>query len=171
MWPYSRPIYAGGKMLAFAANRGHWADIGGMAAGGWAGSAHHVIQEALLIPPVKLYREGVVDRQIKDFVLSNVRIPQQAWGTLQGQIASLIVAERRVGTIVDKYGLDAVEQATEDYLQYARTRFLKGLQQIPNGRWSAEEFMDDDGITEGPHRYFVTLEKQGRPHHCRLHRF
>jgi N-methylhydantoinase B len=91
-----RPMYGGGELLGFAANRGHWSDIGGMAAGGWSGAAEDVIQEGLMIPALRLMRRGVVDEDVRALLESNTRLPRQMWGDLQAQVASTIVAERRV---------------------------------------------------------------------------
>src|SRR5205814_1981892 len=63
------PVFWEDELLFFAGNRGHWADIGGMAAGGWAGSAQHVVQEALFVPPIKLYKGGVLDEELKRLIL------------------------------------------------------------------------------------------------------
>src|SRR6185437_13002609 len=76
----ARPMFFGDEMIGFAINRGHWVDVGGMAAGGWGGNCTHVIQEAIIIPACKLYRRGEVVREVRDLVLRNVRLPKQAWG-------------------------------------------------------------------------------------------
>lgn len=155
-----RPIFVNKAMIGFAINRGHWTDIGGMAAGGWSGTARHVIQEALLIPPSKLYNRGRVSREIKEFVLRNVRIPEQCWGDIQSQIACTVVAERRLRLLVDKYGLDAVNAAMETALDYSRRRFAQALRNLPDGVWNGSEVMEDDADGLGPYEIMARVTKK-----------
>ena len=158
----ARPMFMDGKMLGFAVNRGHWVDIGGMSPGGWSGTVRHVIQEALIIPPVKLYKAGVLNREIKDFILKNVRLPKQCWGDLQAQLASNIVAERRLRDLITKYGYETVKEGMDQALEYSKRRFVKKLEELPDGQWEGTEYMEDDGHGGGPHKIHVTLTKQGK---------
>jgi N-methylhydantoinase B/oxoprolinase/acetone carboxylase alpha subunit len=158
----ARPVFFERKMLGFAVNRGHWTDVGGMSPGGWSGTVRHVIQEALIIPPVKLYKAGVLDREIRDFILKNIRVPKQCWGDLQAQIASDILAERRMRELARKYGLETVLEGMEEALRYSRRRFTRALEeQLPNGTWEGTEYQEDDGHGGGPYKVHVTLTKQG----------
>ena len=68
-----RPMFYEKTLVGFSVNRGHWTDIGGMAPGGWAGTASHVVQEALRIPATKLYRAGVLATEIRDLIEHNIR--------------------------------------------------------------------------------------------------
>ncbi|HEY1688269.1 MAG TPA: hydantoinase B/oxoprolinase family protein [Solirubrobacteraceae bacterium] len=156
-----RPMFHEGAQLGFAVNRGHWADIGGMTAGGWGGGARHVIQEAITIPPTKLYRKGEVIREIRDFVLRNVRMPAQAWGDLQAQIASAITAERRVVDLAERYGVDAVREAGRRAITYSGDRFRRQMAVIPDGRYEAQDIMDDDGFGGDPRTLSISVVKQG----------
>lgn len=155
-----RPMFYESTLVGFSINRGHWTDIGGMAPGGWSGSATHVIQEALRIPAVKLYRAGVLNEEIREMIEHNVRFARQWWGDVQSQIASNITAERRVQALIRKNGLDVVLGSFDSAIEYARTRFLKAMEAMPNTSVSAHEiYMEDNGIGEGPFRVKVTLTK------------
>jgi N-methylhydantoinase B/oxoprolinase/acetone carboxylase alpha subunit len=155
-----RPIFYRDVLVGFAVNRGHWTDVGGMAPGGWSGTARHVNQEGLIIPAVKLYRRGQLDRGLQEILLKNVRVSHQAWGDLQSQIASNITAERRTGALIEKYGLALVLAGFDAAREYSRRRFLKAMAAVPNGTASAHEiYMEDDGFGGGPYRVRVTLTK------------
>jgi N-methylhydantoinase B/oxoprolinase/acetone carboxylase alpha subunit len=156
-----RPVFVGRTMLGFAINRGHWIDIGGMAPGGWCGTARHVIQEALIIPPVKLYDAGTLRPEIQALILRNVRMPRQVWGDVQAQIASNIVAERRVRTLVDKYGLESVRRGCQEAIDYSRRRFSAALAKLPDGEFHGFEIQESDGHGGGPYRIEVTVRKKG----------
>lgn len=156
-----RPIFWEDHLVAYGINRGHWTDIGGMTAGGFSGAARDVIQEGLIIPPIKLYRRGELVPELKDFILSNVRVKQRVWGDLQAQIAAGITAERRIHDLIRKYGLDQVLEGMDYAVDYARRRFTRGLEAIPDGRWSNSQYMEDDGIVDQPRTIAVTVAKQG----------
>ncbi len=154
------PVFADKKLIAFAVNRGHWSDIGGMAAAGFTGSATHVVQEALIIPPVKLYRGGKLDTQIRDFILKNVRLSKQLWGDIQSQIASNITAERRLKSLIGQYGLGAVLSAMENAIDYSREHMRKMLAEIPDGKGKAVDVLEDDGFSENKRfEVHVSLQK------------
>jgi N-methylhydantoinase B len=155
-----RPMYGGGELLGFAANRGHWSDIGGMAAGGWSGAAEDVIQEGLMIPALRLMRRGVVDEDVRALLESNTRLPRQMWGDLQAQVASTIVAERRVQEVVKRHGVEGYRTAAEAAVLYSRRRFLAALEAIPDGAGTGGSFMEDDGRGNGPFSIQVTMTKK-----------
>lgn len=153
----TRPIFHDSELVGFAVNRGHWVDTGGMTPGGWSGTAEHVVQEALLIPPVKLYKQGELVREIRDFIFANVRTPRQDWGDLQAQLASAITADRRVQALIARYGIDAVKEAEELALEYSRRRFLAALENCPSGSWSSQDFFEDTAFEAARHELRCTL--------------
>jgi len=152
------PMIWNDELLGLSVNRGHWADVGGMAAGGWC-AARHVVQEGLIIPVCKLYRAGELQREVKEFVLKNVRMPRQCWGDLQAQVASARAAADRMRELIDRYGLDQVRASIEHSLDYARRRFRERMDTLPNGTYHAEDVIDDDGFGGGPYRIRVTIHK------------
>ncbi|MBK5281611.1 MAG: hydantoinase B/oxoprolinase family protein [Nitrospiraceae bacterium] len=155
------PIFVSAELVGFAVNRGHWSDIGGMAPGGWSGTAQHVVQEGLIIPPAKLYRKGELCVEIQQFILRNVRMSKQCWGDLQAQLASNIVAGRRIEQLADKYGLSILKLGMESALDYSRRRFKRLLEELPDGSCSAIEDIEDDGKGGGPHHIRVEVTKKG----------
>jgi len=155
-----RPMFHGSDLLGFSVNRGHWTDIGGMAPGGWAGTARHVVQEALRIPAAKLYRGGVLNVEIREMIEHNIRFARQWWGDVQSQIASNITAERRLQAMVGKYGLPVVLGSFDAAIDYSRRRFLKAMEGMPNISVTASDtYMEDDGFGGGPYRVEVTISK------------
>jgi N-methylhydantoinase B len=152
-----RPIFVDDELLAFAANRAHWLDVGGMAAGGWAGTATHVVQEGLRIPAIRIIRRGEVDEPMRDLILANVRLPRADWGDFQSQVASTLTAEKRLRALTDRHGREVVEAGFRSALEYSRTRFLAGLAELPHGSWKASEVIEDDGRGGGPYEIRVTV--------------
>ncbi|MEX2375880.1 MAG: hydantoinase B/oxoprolinase family protein [Dehalococcoidia bacterium] len=152
------PMFADDEHVGFSVNRGHWADIGAMYAGGY-GLASHFVQEGLIIPACKLYRGGRLDEVIRDFIFKNVRMPRFVWGDLQAQIASARAAAERMSELIERYGLADVRNAMEYSLAYARERFRDRLTMIPDGTYRSEDSLDDDGFGAGPHWIRLTIEK------------
>ncbi len=153
------PMFSKGEFIGLSVNRGHWMDVGGMAAGGWSGSARHVAQEGLIIPVCHLYRKGEVNREVREFVLKNVRMPRLIWGDIQAQIASARAAADRMSDLVDRYGLAEVREAIQHSLDYAKKRFRERMDSLPNGVFKAEDVMDDDGFGGGPFHIRITIDK------------
>ncbi len=157
----ARPIFVDGDRFAFAVNRAHWLDVGGMAAGGWSGTATHVVQEGLRIPPMRIVSAGKLDERLRDLILANVRVPVADWADFQSQVASTVVAERRLHSLVARYGRPVVEEGMAAALEYSRTRFRRALEQLPDGTWESEEMFEDDGQGGGPYRLRLSLTKRG----------
>lgn len=156
-----RPMFVDGRLVGFAANRGHWSDVGGMAPGGWSGAAQDSIQEGLCIPALRLLDRGEVVESVRALLLRNVRLPVQLWGDIQAQIASSIVAERRVRDLVRRHGgLDAFGAAVDAALGYSEQRFLAALAVLEDGGAEASDVLEDDGRGGGPFTIRLRLEKR-----------
>jgi N-methylhydantoinase B/oxoprolinase/acetone carboxylase alpha subunit len=155
-----RPIYAEGALRGFAVNRGHWTDMGGMAPGGWSGAAEDVFQEALIVPAIRLFSAGEVVDDVKSMLLRNVRLPRQLWGDIQSQIAAAVIAERRIGELIRRYGLVALKDAMEAAVVYSRRRFLAGLRAIPDGVVEAQDVIEDNARGDGPFTIRVRVTKR-----------
>ncbi len=154
-----RPIFVDGELSGYAANRGHWSDIGGMAPGGWSGDAVEVVQEGLLLPTIRLYRGGELAADVLALLRANVRMSNQLWGDIQAQIASNVVAERRIRSLVDRYGSEGLRSAYTAAMDYSRRRFESALDGIADGTAEAEDVLEDDARGNGPFRIKVRLTK------------
>ncbi|MCD6263533.1 hydantoinase B/oxoprolinase family protein [Candidatus Bathyarchaeota archaeon] len=144
------PIFYHDRRVGFAAAKGHWSEVGGMHFGSWTSDSTEIYQEGLQLPCVKLYVEGEPNRDVIDIIRFNSRLPEFVLGDMEAQVASMKVAARRVRGLVEKYGLDtvlgAMDKLLEDGERYARLR----LKALPKGTFEAEDWMDDDGITDEP---------------------
>src|SRR6185503_9375202 len=151
------PIFHGGKLSAFACCMAHWIDIGGVL----GGVTTDIFSEGLQIPYLKLYKEGVANQDLMDFIRMNVRVPTRAMGDLRAQVTAVKTGERRFSQLMDRYGrepvLDAIAAIMDHCEHAARQRTLS----IPDGVYEAESYMDDDGISIGkkiPIRVKVTVK-------------
>jgi N-methylhydantoinase B len=147
-------------LIGFVASRAHHADVGGMTAGSMP-VAREIYQEGLIIPPVKLYREGVLNQAVLDLILANVRTPQERLGDLRAQIAANQRGGRRLVELFERYGDHETKQAMQALLAYTERVTRNLLNSLPDGEYSFEDFLDDDGITSDPIPIRVRLSITG----------
>jgi N-methylhydantoinase B len=140
----------------YVASRAHHADVGGTYAGSM-GLCREIYQEGFRIPPVKLVRTGKTDPDILALLLNNVRTPNEREGDLGAQISACRTGETRLRELCSRYGLDRAHRAARDLLDYSEEMMRAFLTKVPAGRYSAEDFMDSDGISDKPIRISVTI--------------
>lgn len=143
---YAMPVFVEGELVAFICNIAHHADIGGMVPGSMAGGMSEIYQEGLRIPVVKLFRKGVLQKDIMDMLLLNVRVPEERQGDHNAQIASCKLGHRRFLEVVGVHGLNNVLTAFDEIISRTHTRMRAVISEIPDGVYTFKDFMDSDGI-------------------------
>lgn len=143
------PVFADSRLAFFSASRAHHSDVGGMSPGSMP-LASEIFQEGLIIPPVKLLRKDQVDPHVMNLILANVRTPEERQGDLFAQIAANHKGRTRLLEIIKKYGLEKIIRYTELIQDYTETILRRTIQDMPDGRWTFHDFLDDDGITGVP---------------------
>lgn len=157
-----KPIFMDGALLAFAATTAHHGDVGGRVPGSNAVDSTEIFQEGLRIPPLKLVDAGKQDESIWTLLKSNVRLPVQLFGDLRAQLAACEIAHRKVIALTQRYGIEATRRHMHHILDYTERLARAALQELPDGDYSFEDWIDDDGIDIGrPIRLFVTIRKSG----------
>ncbi|MBM85660.1 MAG: methylhydantoinase [Rhodospirillaceae bacterium] len=139
------PVFVEGELLGFVCNIAHHADIGGMSPGSMAGGMSEIYQEGLRIPVIKLFRRGVLDRDLFDILLLNVRVRDERRGDYNAQFAALHLAERRLQDIAAKNGMGLVAKVFEEIISRTQKRMRESIAGIPDGVYRFEDVMDDDG--------------------------
>jgi N-methylhydantoinase B len=140
----------------YVASRAHHADVGGTYPGSM-GLCREIYQEGVRIPPVKIMRNGEVDRDILNLLLANVRTPREREGDLGAQIAACHTGAERLREICARYGLKRAQRAAADLLEYSDELMRSFLARVPAGMYQAEDFLDNDGIGNKPIRIAVTV--------------
>jgi N-methylhydantoinase B len=157
-----KPLYVDGRRLAFAATVCHHTDVGGRVAGSNASDSTEIYAEGLRIPPLKLYDRGVRNETLMAIIEKNVRLPVRLFGDLRAQLAACHIAETQLTDLVGRYGADTTAFYMEEVIDYAERLTRAALADLPDGEWSFEDWIDDDGVDVGkPIRLFVTLKKHG----------
>ena len=144
------PIFYEDQLVAFAANKGHWTEVGGMAAGSWTTNSTEVYQEGLQFPCVKLFDQGKPIQSLLDIIRANVRTPDMSIGDMYAQVASMRIAERRFRELCEKYGVDLVLRGIDALLDYSEQLTRQEIRKLPDGVYEATDTIDDDGIGNGP---------------------
>ena len=164
-----RPRKTDGSLCFYVASRAHHADVGG-AFPGSMGLCREIYQEGLRIPPVRIMRAGKMDRDILALLLNNVRTPDEREGDLGAQIAACHTGAERLREVCARYGLQRTHQAARELLDYSEEMMREFLKRVPPGSYRAEDFLDNDGISQKPIRLAVEItfgrdRGRGRPPH------
>ena len=150
---------AAARPLFFVASRAHHADVGGMSPGSLPLSTE-IYQEGIIIPPVKLYKQGVLDADLLRLILRNVRTPDERQGDLAAQAAAAAVGARRLLELVTAHGRDEVLAYADHLRAYSERLTRAALAQWPAGRYSFEdvlEWPDGDTVMLVPIRVTATI--------------
>ena len=157
-----KPIFVDGERIAYAATICHHADVGGRVPGSNASDSTEIYQEGLRIPPLKLYDRGRSNDAIWAFVERNVRIPIQIFGDLRAQLAACNIAERQFLELVETYGVETSRTYMQEVINYAERLTRAAVAELPDGEYSFEDWIDDDGIElDKPIRLACRMEKKG----------
>jgi N-methylhydantoinase B len=146
-----------GAPVFYVANRAHHADVGGKFAGSM-GPATTIDEEGVRISPVRIVRGGTIDCEVLDGILRKVRTPWEREGDLAAQIGACRVGEQRMLQLVAKYGLENLNRWTGELLDYSERLVRAELRAMPAGEFHAEDWLDDDGVTDEPIRIAVRLK-------------
>ena len=149
-----KPVYYGGEMVAIVANKAHHVDVGGMVPGS-IGGARELLQEGIIIPPVKLYRRGRLVGEVERILEANVRTPEYLRGDLRAQVAALNVGERRIVELARKYGPGTLLEAWREILDYTERYTRARIQGLGvEGSYTGEDYVE---LAEGDARIRATV--------------
>ena len=156
-----KPIFYDAKLVGYAVNRAHHADVGGMTPGSMPGSSTEIFQEGLIIPPCKLLTRGKENADIFKILKANTRTPVERAGDIRAQIAANNLGAMRMIEHIQKYSLNTYTEFAASIIAYSEKRMRDAITKIPDGTYTAEDFMDDDGVTDQPVKIAVTLKITG----------
>ncbi len=151
------PVYYEGEILFYVANRAHHSDIGGISSGSMP-IAESIFQEGLIIPPVKLVKKGKVNKEILEFIKSNVRTPEEREGDFLSQIMSLETGIKRIKELLNKYGKDKAIFYSKALIDYSEKIVKEFIKSIPKGKYRFTDYMEDDGLGNKNIKISVEIE-------------
>lgn len=143
------PIFAGGRVRWFGGTLIHVADMGGTAVGGLGSLATDTYAEGVLLPPVRIYRQGALNDDVMSIIERNSRSPKKVLGDIQALVAGTHVVRRRVEELVERYGIEELGQQVDSYIEYSMRRFGEEMRRIPHGIHRGSFTIDSDGVAPG----------------------
>jgi N-methylhydantoinase B len=154
----TKPVFHEGELRFWAMAKGHNADSGGSGVVGYNPQARDAWEDALRIPPIKLYERGRYRADVWNMILLNLRIPSLVEGDLHCQVGAATIGERSLIGLLEKYGPEQVEGAIDHLIQASETRMREEILRIPNGVYRAGRAIDNDGIVPEPIPIELRLE-------------
>ena len=156
------PVFDGDELIGWTSMFGHQMDVGGPLPGSFPTNATSIFGEGLRIPPVKLFEKGELNRAVLDLILNNVRIPMMNRSDLMGIVAGCKTAEQRVQELCERFGRATYLAACQALLD----RTYRAVQtlirhNIPTEPQSFEDYVDDDGLGNGPFKMKLTIWREG----------
>lgn len=156
-----KPVFRDGEVFCYLASVGHWHDVGGNVPGNYNPAATECFQEGILIPPVKLYDRGQFRQDVVDILSSNSRQPMSLYGDLNGQINAMDLGEKRLNALLDEYGVQTARYALAALKARAATMMRSKIAGLPSGTYSAEDWLDNDGIDDVPLKIALDMTIDG----------
>jgi N-methylhydantoinase B len=154
------PVFHEGALLGYVANIAHHVDVGGGAPGS-IGVSSEIYQEGLVIPPVRFVKGGQIDGDLFAVIRSNFRGTREISGDFRAQTAANRLGAQRIGELVTQYGAATLTRYLDELLRYTERRTRAAFAEFPDGRFSAEMFMDSDGVSDEPVKLAATVTIEG----------
>ncbi|MGE0415281.1 MAG: hydantoinase B/oxoprolinase family protein [Acetobacteraceae bacterium] len=157
-----RPLFADGRVIAYAATICHHTDVGGRVPGSNASDSTEIYAEGLRIPPLKLHERGEPNRTLLRMIERNVRLPGRVFGDLRSQLAACEIASRGMADLVARYGAEDVRALMVAMMDYSERLTRHCLRELPDGEATFTDWIDDDQIDVGvPIPLVCTIRKHG----------
>jgi N-methylhydantoinase B len=154
------PIFYRDELFGYAATKSHLNDLG--AKSFFPTDSRSIYEEGIHIPPLRIYKAGNLQSEIWEIIKWNSRAPHLVWGDLQALISGCHFAQRRVTELLDKYGIETVTACIEEMYNYGERMTRHAIQEMPDGTWTAEDYLDNNGIDlDKPILARVTVTVQG----------
>ena len=144
------PVFCDGELFAVMATTGHWMDMGGNVPGGWGPKATEIHQEGIIIPPVKLYDEGKLNKALVSMFMANVRLPAEIAGDLAAMSNVFTVGNRGIEALVKKFGRPLLSECLNEMIAYSERQMRSYIADLPDGTYTWEDWIDNDGIVDEP---------------------
>jgi N-methylhydantoinase B len=140
-----KPIFYEGVLVGFSCARAHWHDIGGSSAAGNL-TATEVFQEGLILRSIRLYAAGELNHDVMRIIRENTRLPETVVGDLRAQVGCCNIGARRLLEVIRRFGIDTYRACADQILSDGELLALDRLNAVPNGTFTAESCVDNDGL-------------------------
>ncbi|MBI1383994.1 MAG: hydantoin utilization protein B [Rhizobiales bacterium] len=156
-----KPIFHKGELVCFSVTHIHNTDVGGAVPASLSRTLTEVHQEGIRIPPVKIYKKGELNREIRDTMLANVRMPEQNWGDMKAQVAAVNTGERKVHEMIARFGFETFIEGRAALLDHGEAQARRVIAAIPDGEYFFADYTDEDSVGGYPCRIALNLVVKG----------
>ncbi|MFL2583250.1 MAG: hydantoinase B/oxoprolinase family protein [Gammaproteobacteria bacterium] len=156
-----KPIFVEDKIVAFSVCVGHFVEVGGMVPGGFPGEATEIFHEGLRVPPIKIIKEGKDVPEVWKMMLANVRTPRGNYGDMRALISAVDLGEKRLKSLIEKYGAQTFESTVQDLMDYSEKRMRAELETFKDGKYTFIDKVEDDGIEDKEYEIHIAVYVQG----------
>jgi N-methylhydantoinase B len=156
-----KPVFHNGELVCFSVTHIHNTDVGGAVPASLSRTLTEVHQEGVRLPPVKLFKRGELNREVRDIMLANVRMPEQNWGDMKAQVACVNTGERKVHEMIARFGIDTFRQGVGDILDHGEAQARRVIREIPDGEYFFADYTDEDCVGGYPCRIALNLIVKG----------
>jgi N-methylhydantoinase B len=159
------PVFHDDTVVAFVQAFGHHDDIGGAVPGSMPSSATSVFEEGLMVPPIRLWDQGIPNRAALTIMTRNSRMPESLAADLDAECSACLMGSRRLSELFERYGRETIEGCFDAIIaRTAETYRREILSQIPEGTWTWEDYAEHDGVDEPKlHTQRITLTRTAEP--------
>jgi N-methylhydantoinase B len=154
------PVHHADVCIGYVASLAHHVDVGGGAPAS-VGAYREVYQEGIIIPPIRILQAGAIVEDVFQLILAQIRSKHETAGDFRAQMAANTTGIRRLGALVERNGLDVVLRYSDELIAYAERRARADIARLPQGVFTAEGIVDNDGFTDEPVRLVATLTIDG----------
>ncbi len=156
-----KPIFVQDKIIAFSVCVGHFVEVGGMVPGGFPGEATEIFHEGLRVPPIKIIKKGKDVPEVWKMMLANVRTPRGNYGDMRALISAVDLGEKRLKSLIEKYGAQTFESTVQDLMDYSEKRMRAELETFKDGKYTFIDKVEDDGIEDKEYEIHIAVYVQG----------
>ena len=160
-WLVLRPVFLDGRLISYIAMFGHMTDLGGKVPGSLPTDANQIFEEGVLIPPIKIYKDDVLQEDLLKLILHQVRLPHWNRSDFNALVAAVRLAERRIFELCDRFGVDTYVAACDELLERNRRAMLQLIRTTATEeKLYFEDYVCDDGIGMGPYKIACTMWRE-----------
>ena len=156
-----RPYFRDGKLYCYLASAAHWHDVGGAVPGNYNPQATECWQEAVQIPPVRIIQGDVLQEDVLAILRANSRLPDSLWGDLNAQLAALDLGVKRLDGLLTEYEPKLILSVMSELRQRALKLMQAHIKALPDGEYSFEDWLDNDGVQDEPLGIHLKMRVQG----------
>ena len=155
------PVFYEGEIVGFVGSIAHMTDMGGAVPGGVAGGMTDIFMEGLRLPMIKLYKGYKENEDVFAILKNNIRVPEKTLGDIRALVSADYVGIKKVRELYKKYGVEVVSECLNALLDYSERRIREGIEKLPDGKYSGEVYIDNDGVTDDPVKIRVNVRIKG----------